>query len=94
MKAYIIAFVLVVFVAAVPVFANEGELQKAYSIYYKGDKEAAIEMVESYVQDTPDAGAYYFLGYAYYEMKQMDRANDYFSRAFQMKDFYSPMPEK
>ena len=73
-------------------WAEEAALKDAYSLYYKGDKEAAIELIEEYVKDYPDAGAYYFLGYAYYEKQEMDRANEYFKEAFRVKDFYSPLP--
>jgi tetratricopeptide (TPR) repeat protein len=61
-------------------------------VYYKGEKEAAIKMMEEYVQDNPDPRVYYFLGYAYYEMEEMDKANKYFTEAYRLKDFYSPVP--
>jgi TolA-binding protein len=43
---------------------------------------------------TPDVNALYFLGYAYYEMKDMDKAQQYFDEAYRLKSFYSPMKEK
>ncbi len=75
-------------------WAEEASLKEAYSLYYKGKKAAAIEKMEAYVNETPDPGALYFLGYAYYEKKDMDKANEYFSKAFHLKDFYSPILPK
>ena len=89
----IVLVLMILSFAAVPLCqADEDVLKKAKSLYYKGQQEHAIEMVEDYVQENPDPSAYYFLGYAYYEMQQMDKANEYFSEAFRLRDFYSPMP--
>ena len=74
--------------------ANESSLEQAYSLYYKGEKEAAISMIEDEVRETPDVKALYFLGYAYYEMQNMERAREYFDEAFRLKSFYSPMESK
>ncbi|KPK03021.1 MAG: hypothetical protein AMK71_00255 [Nitrospira bacterium SG8_35_4] len=74
--------------------ANESSLEQAYSLYYKGEKEAAIGMIEDYVKETPDVKALYFLGYAYYEMQNMEKAREYFDEAFRLKSFYSPMESK
>ncbi len=75
-------------------WANEASLEKAYSLYYKGDKDAAISMAEAYVEESPDANAFYFLGYAYYEMQEMDKAREYFDEAYSMKSFFSPIPSE
>ncbi len=74
-------------------WAEEGSLDKAYSLYYKGDKDAAIEMMEEYIETNPEPSAYYFLGYAYYEMQDMQKASEYFNKAYVKKPFYSPMSE-
>jgi tetratricopeptide (TPR) repeat protein len=74
--------------------ANESPLEKAYTLYYKGEKEAAINMIEDYVKETPDVKALYFLGYAYYEMQDMEKARKYFDEAYRLKSFYSPMEPK
>ena len=71
--------------------AQEVSLEEAYSLYYKGEKDKAIELIEDYVEDNPDPGALYFLGYAYYEMKQMEKAREYFTKAYKQKNFFSPM---
>jgi len=73
--------------------ARDVSIKDAYSLYYKGKKQGAIKMMEEYVEMNPDPGAFYFLGYAYYELKQMDRASKYFNDAYSRMPFYSPMSE-
>ncbi len=95
MKVMIPVFIIVFsFMSVTLCRADDTVVKEAYSLYYKGEKEEAIRAMEDYVKDNPDAGVYYFLGYAYYEMQQMERANEYFNKAFRLKNFYSPMPEK
>ncbi|HBH62060.1 MAG TPA: hypothetical protein DDX85_10060 [Nitrospiraceae bacterium] len=94
MKILIPALIIVSLLSVSFCWANESALKEAYSLYYKGDKEAAIEKMEAYVNENPDAGVLYFLGYAYYEKQEMERAREYFSKAFRLKDFYSPIPPK
>lgn len=93
MKSIIIGTVVISLITFSFCFANETPVEKAYSLYYKGEKEAAIDMIEDYVMENPDAKAYYFLGYAYYEMKEFAKAREYFDEAYRLKSFYSPMPE-
>lgn len=94
MKIIIPVLIMVSMLAVSFCWADEAALKEAYSLYYKGKKTAAIEKMEAYVNETPDPGVLYFLGYAYYEKKDMGKANEYFSRAFRLKDFYSPIPPK
>jgi TolA-binding protein len=82
---------LFIFLTMIPVCAET--LEEAYSLYYKGDKADAISMIEDYVRDNPEPKAYYFLGYAYYEMQEMDKSREYFTKAYKMKSFFSPIPE-
>ena len=74
--------------------AAESPVEKAYDLFYQGKSDQAIELIEDYVKDTPDASAYYFLGYAYYEKNEIDKAMEYFSKSFKLKTFYSPMEQK
>lgn len=83
--------VLFLIMSASLCWAQNTNLKKAYSLYYKGEKTEAIEMMEDYVENNPDADVFYFLGYAYYEMQQMDKAREYFTEAYKQKDFFSPM---
>ncbi len=74
--------------------AETTPVEKAYSLYYKGQTDKAIELIQDYVKDNQDASAYYFLGYAYYEKKQMNKATEYFSKSFKLRSFYSPMEQE
>ncbi|MBI5665715.1 MAG: tetratricopeptide repeat protein [Nitrospirae bacterium] len=94
MKIIIPVLILVSMLAVSFCWADEAAVKEAYSLYYQGKKTAAIEKMEAYVSENPDPGALYFLGYAYYEKKDMDKANEYFNKAFRLKDFYSPIPPK
>lgn len=94
MRVFVLVLVILCFVLSSAVWAQKTPLENAYSLYYKGDKEAAIEMVEDYIKDNREPSAYYFLGYAYYEKQQMDKAREYFSEAFKLKHFYSPMEKE
>ena len=91
MRVIVFALIILSLVSVSICWANEAALKEAYDLYYKGDKEAGIEMMENYIQENPDPKVLYFLGYAYYEKQEMDRAREYFTRAFELKDFYSPM---
>ena len=82
MRKGILAAALILLVSVSLCWANGGPLEKAYKLYYKGDKDAAIEMMEDYVKDNPDSGVYYFLGYAYYEKKDMEKAREYFTKSY------------
>ena len=75
-------------------WAQDASVEKAYNLYYKGQKQEAIEMMKEYVKENPDPDAFYFIGYAYYEMGQMDKAAKYFNEAFVRSPFYSPIPEE
>ena len=91
MKVRVLVLIIVSLVTVSFCWANEITVTKAYSLFYKGDIEAAINMMEDYVQENPDPKAYYFLGYAYYEMKDIEKSRKYFSEAYRLKSFYSPM---
>lgn len=94
MKIIMLTFTIILLLSASICMADDAVVKEAYSLYYKGQKTKAITKMEDYVRTNQEPGALYFLGYAYYEMKQMEKANEYFSRAFSLKDFYSPMSVK
>ena len=89
----IIALILMVIILGTVslCLADDDSVKEAYDLFYKGDLDAAVTMMEENVQENPDPGAYYFLGYAYYEMQDMEKAMEYFNEAFRLKSFYSPM---
>lgn len=94
MRVFALAAVILCFVMSSLCWAQKTPLEQAYSLYYKGDKQAAIEMIEDYIKENREPRAYYFLGYAYYEMQQMDKAREYFTEAYKLKHFYSPMEKE
>ena len=71
--------------------AQNSTFEKAYSLYYKGEKQEAINMMEEYAESNPGPEVFYFLGYAYYELEQFKKSAQYFNDAFSRKPFYSPM---
>jgi len=87
----VITAFLFISLSFIPVHAET--LEQAYSLFYKGDKAEAISMIEDYVKDNPEPQAFYFLGYAYYEMQEMDKSRESFTKAYKMKSFFSPIPE-
>ena len=87
----VITAVLLISLSFIPVLAET--LEQAYSLFYKGERAEAISLIEDYVKGNPAPQAYYFLGYAYYEMQEMDKSREYFTKAYKMKSFYSPIPE-
>ncbi len=87
----VITAILCISLSFIPAHADM--VGQAYSLYYKGDKAEAISMIEDYVRDNPGPQAYYFLGYAYYEMQEMEKSREYFTKAYRMKSFYSPVPK-
>jgi len=89
-KKVIPLLVIMIFLFPLYVKANDSPLSQAYLLYYKGKVIEAIEMMEDYVTEHPDPGAYYFLGYAYYELKDLEKAREYFDEAYRLKAFYSP----
>jgi TolA-binding protein len=91
MKISILVLSVLLTVSLSICWANNSDVKKAYNLLYQGKIDTAIELIQDYVIESPNAEAYYFLGYAYYEKKQMDKANEYFSKAFKLRSFYSPM---
>jgi TolA-binding protein len=55
---------------------------------------AAIQLMKEYVKDYPDPKALYFLGYAFYEQKDMKTAFKYFKDAYLINPEVSPMTWK
>jgi tetratricopeptide (TPR) repeat protein len=72
--------------------ANDVPLDKAYSYYFQGNMTEAIKIMKEYVKDHPDARVLYFIGYAYYEMKDMESAKHYFEEAYLIDPDFTPLP--
>ncbi|RJQ51440.1 MAG: hypothetical protein C4526_09970 [Nitrospiraceae bacterium] len=86
-----VAMVLVILsLSFSPCLAQKPPMEKAYSYYFQGEMEEAIAIMKEEAEKNPDPQTYYFIGYAYYKMKKMDLAKEYFDKAYQMKAFYAP----
>jgi len=72
-------------------WAQKTPMEKAYSHYFRGNMEEAVRIMKEETEKKPDPQTYYFIGYAYYKMKKMDLAKEYFDKAYQMKSFYAPV---
>jgi tetratricopeptide (TPR) repeat protein len=56
--------------SASAVFAQDEVYAKGIRAYFKKDYAAAVNYLREYVARKPEAKAYYFLGYARYELKR------------------------
>ena len=94
MRKIILLVIFMVLISFSLCMANEGSLQQAYSYYFQGKMEKAIEIMEEYVKENPDPRVLYFIGYAYYEMKDMKTARRYFDEAYLIDPEFTPIPIK
>jgi len=65
----VVSLVIVAFSASA-VFAQDDAYAKGVRAYFKKDYAAAVQYLKEYVARKPEAKAYYFLGYAQYELKR------------------------
>ncbi|RJQ16408.1 MAG: tetratricopeptide repeat protein [Nitrospiraceae bacterium] len=96
-KTVIIVFLISIFTFTLSLtdgWAQKTPLEKAYSLYFQGRMEEAISLMKGHAEGNPDARTYYFIGYAYYKMKKMDMAREYFDKAYQIDPFYVPAVPK
>jgi len=72
------------------VLAQDDSFQKGLSAYMKGDYSSAVTYFKEHVARVPDAEAYYFLGYASYELGLTKDAEDYFREAYLIDPNFTP----
>ena len=89
----LVSIILSLLIPALCFAEDAPPLEQARSLYYKGQKQEAIKMIEEYAESNPGPEVFYFLGYAYYELEQFEKAARYFNEAFSRKPFYSPIAE-
>ncbi len=76
----------------IPCFAGAASLETAINFYNKGDMDAAIAELETYVDENPvDTQGLYYLGYAYYEKGMMDKAMMYFRSSYLIDPSFTPI---
>jgi TolA-binding protein len=90
MRILVLAIVLT-FISFSLCMADNGPVQKAYALYYQGKTQAAIQLMQDHLAEQPDPKALYFLGYVYYEQKDMKTALKYFEEAYLIDPDVSPM---
>jgi Tfp pilus assembly protein PilF len=73
--------------------ASETRFQSGLQLYFQKDYPEAIREFQNAVSINPDdARSYYFMGYSYYQLRDMEKAQDSFDMAYQLDPRYSPIP--
>ena len=90
MKTFVLAFLLILAMST-GVLAETTIYTKAISAYQRGNFGKAIQMLEQYVQQKPNANAYYLLGYAHYKTKNYSKSVKYFREAYVIDPKVSPV---
>lgn len=70
----------------------DAEYDTALKYYNSGKFDEAVRYLREYVQKSPDASAYYLIGYALYKLGKYDEAMRYFEDAYLVNPEFSPMP--
>lgn len=75
--------------------ASEEHFKAGLKLYDQQDFTGAIKEFDAAIQINPEnADAYYFIGYSYYKMDQMDKAMAVFDQAYAIDSKYSPLPRR
>ena len=84
MRAFIKLFVilLLVFLCSAEAGAADESYEKGLRLFQSRDYKNAILCLERYVAQRPDPAAYYMLGYASYELRDFQKAQEYFGAAY------------
>lgn len=73
--------------------AAERYFQEGLKAHYQGRYQEAVRRFETAIQINPDdARPYYFLGYSYYRLRELGKAQDAFEQVYQVNPDYSPLP--
>lgn len=87
----VISLVLILITMASMLLAEtHPDYKKAMKYFYQKDYARAAELLKSYIDQMPEAQAYYQLGYALYELGKYDEAEEYFREAYLIDPEYSP----
>ncbi|GAB4541768.1 MAG: hypothetical protein Fur0020_11240 [Thermodesulfovibrionia bacterium] len=87
----VISIVILFIIFTSSISYADDSLQKAYSLYYKGRMQEAIRLMKDYVDKNPDPKVIYFIGYAYYKIRDMENARRYFKDAYLIDPHFSPV---
>ena len=73
--------------------AAETHFQKGLQHYFQKQYSDAIQEFQETISINPDdARSYYFVGYSYYQLREMDKAQEAFDQAYQLNPQYTPIP--
>lgn len=99
MAVWILAFVLLAPTGAwteelFDLNASQAHFQSGLQYYFQSQYPAAIHEFQEALSINPDdARSYYFLGYAYYRLRELEKAQEAFDQAYQLNPQYSPIPK-
>lgn len=91
MKTFMLAS-LMILAMSTGVLAETDLYTNAVSAYQQGNFGKAIQLLETYVSQKPNANAYYLLGYAHYKKKNYLESSKYFREAYMIDPEVSPIP--
>jgi TolA-binding protein len=87
-------FVFLLFAAlvfpALPAAAQENPFEKGIQAYMKKDFKTASKFLREHVDKSPDAYAYYLLGYSYYKLRMHQESRRFFQDAYVLDPLISP----
>jgi Tfp pilus assembly protein PilF len=74
--------------------ASQTHFQNGLQFYFQNQYPAAVHEFQEALSINPDdARSYYFLGYAFYRLGEMEKAREAFDQAYQLNPQYSPIPK-
>jgi TolA-binding protein len=62
----------------------------ALKYYNSGKYKEAVRLFQEHIKKKPEPSAYYRIGYALYELRKFDEANEYFKQAYLIDPNFSP----
>lgn len=89
---FVFAMFFAVFVLSETVFANaDTEHKEALQYYNSGKYKKAVVLFKEIEKNKPSASVYYRIGYALYELRKYNEANEYFKEAYLVDPTFSPV---
>lgn len=85
---FLMLFSFIMLSAALHADADD-QYAQAIKYYNSGKYKEAVKLLKEYVKSIPDAGAYYRIGYALYELGHFAESREYFREAFLIDPNYS-----
>lgn len=86
--------ILLLFLSASICMADEALMKKAYAYYYQGKMAQAIVLMQEASAGNPTPEQLYFIGYAYYKLKDFTNSRKYFDEAYRLDNNYVPVRAK